>query len=49
MSRTRVVAWAVCGALAATSLSVCLSACVGGSKGGITSEDKDRLKPFILD
>jgi Carbohydrate family 9 binding domain-like len=30
--------------LGATSL-----ACVGGSKGGLTSEDKDRLKPYILD
>jgi hypothetical protein len=31
------------------ALSVPSVACVGSSKGGVTSEDKDRLKPYILD
>jgi hypothetical protein len=26
-----------------------LAACVGGSKGGVTNEDKDRLKQYVLD
>src|ERR1700722_10631818 len=26
-----------------------LAACVGGSKSGVTSEDKERLKQYVLD
>jgi hypothetical protein len=33
-----------CAALVAVAVG-----CVGGSKGGLTSDDKDRLKPYILD
>jgi hypothetical protein len=31
------------------ALSVPSVACVGASKGGVTSEDRERLKPYILD
>jgi hypothetical protein len=31
------------------TLGVASLGCVGGSKGGLTSEDKDRLKPYILE
>jgi hypothetical protein len=36
-------------AAALLALSAALLACVGGSKGGLTAEDKDRLKQYVLD
>ena len=30
-------------------LGACLGACVGGNKGGLSREDQDKLKPYVLE